>query len=147
VPKFSAQSIAQLDTCADALKRLFLEVIKDVDCTVLEGARTPEQQKLNVEKGVSKTLDSKHIPKPGQKALAADVAPYPLRWPQRPKDNSPEELTRWMKESARFYLFAGWVLKTANVLGIKIRWGGDWDGDWNLEEQDFDDLPHFELVE
>jgi peptidoglycan L-alanyl-D-glutamate endopeptidase CwlK len=27
-----------------------------------------------------------------------------------------------------------------------IRWGGDWDSDDIFDDQNFDDLPHFELV-
>ena len=45
-----------------------------------------------------------------------------------------------------FCLFAGVVLSTASQLGIKIRWGGDWDGDFDLKDQSFIDLPHFELI-
>jgi peptidoglycan L-alanyl-D-glutamate endopeptidase CwlK len=35
----------------------------------------------------------------------------------------------------------------ANTLGIKIRWGGDWNGDLQFRDEKFKDLPHFELVE
>jgi len=28
----------------------------------------------------------------------------------------------------------------------KLRWGGDWDSDKVFDDQNFDDLPHFELV-
>jgi len=30
-------------------------------------------------------------------------------------------------------------------MGIRLRWGGDWDGDTELDDNKFDDLPHFEL--
>ena len=30
--------------------------------------------------------------------------------------------------------------------GIPLRWGGDWDVDTELKDNDFDDLPHFELL-
>lgn len=139
MPKFSRASLDKLATCEPELQRLFETVVIYFDCTVLEGERTPEQQKLNVEKGVSKTLDSKHIPKPGQRARAVDVAPYPLAFPQR---NSPT----LVKDVARYYYFAGFVLGVAQILGINIRWGGDWDSDRDIHEQNFDDLVHFELI-
>jgi peptidoglycan L-alanyl-D-glutamate endopeptidase CwlK len=34
----------------------------------------------------------------------------------------------------------------AAKMGIKIRWGGDWDRDEELHDQTFFDLPHFELI-
>ena len=35
----------------------------------------------------------------------------------------------------------------ASQMGIKIRWGGDWDRDTDLSDNRFNDLPHFELME
>jgi peptidoglycan LD-endopeptidase CwlK len=32
-------------------------------------------------------------------------------------------------------------------MGIEIRWGGDWDGDGDLSDHKFNDLPHFELID
>ena len=46
-----------------------------------------------------------------------------------------------------FYFFGGYVVRTAEVLGIKLRWGGDWDSDYDLDDQKFMDLIHFELAE
>ena len=45
----------------------------------------------------------------------------------------------------RFVMFASFVLGVAAVLGINIRWGGDWDGDREYKDENFRDLPHFEL--
>ena len=41
--------------------------------------------------------------------------------------------------------FAGFVKGIALMLGIPIRWGGDWNGNNDLKDNNFDDLPHFEL--
>ena len=43
--------------------------------------------------------------------------------------------------------FAGYVQGVAEQLGIKIRWGGDWDSDFDFKDQTFNDLVHFELRE
>ena len=32
-------------------------------------------------------------------------------------------------------------------MGLKIRWGGDWDMDTQVKDNNFDDLPHFEIKE
>ena len=77
-----------------------------------------------VEQGKSKTMNSKHLT-----GKAVDVAPYPIDWNDR----------------ERFTYFAGYVMGIAAKMGIKLRWGGDWDRDHNLKENSFDDLPHFEI--
>jgi len=62
--------------------------------------------------------------------MAVDVAPYPIDW----------------DDLGGFYMFAGYVLRVAETMGIKIRYGGDWDGDRKTTDQRFKDLPHFELL-
>lgn len=143
MPSYSELSYSRLNTCDVRLQSIFMEVIKTIDCTILEGERSEERQRKNIEKGVSKTMDSKHLLRPSK---AVDVAPYPLKWPKPPKDDSVAERTRWMKEYAMFYLFAGYVLRVAEEKGIKIRWGGDWNGNFQVDDQSFDDLVHFELI-
>jgi len=127
--KFSERSTRRLNSCHPDLVRLFNEVIKNYDCTILEGHRSDERQEELYHEGKSKLRagQSKHNKNP---SLAVDVAPYPIRW------NEPE----------RFYHFAGFVLATAIELDINIRFGGDWDGDNDFNDQTFFDLPHFELV-
>jgi peptidoglycan L-alanyl-D-glutamate endopeptidase CwlK len=39
------------------------------------------------------------------------------------------------------------VLGIAKMMGLDIRWGGDWNGDFNLQNQNFYDLPHYEVRE
>jgi len=127
---FGASSKAQLDTVHPRLKELFNEVVKTFDCKVICGYRTQGDQDKAFEAGLSKVQwpNSKHNSYP---SLAVDVAPYPVDW----------------KDLNRFYHFGGYVRAVADRLGIKIRWGGDWDGDFDLKDQNFFDLPHFELVE
>lgn len=141
---FSSESRNRLATCHPRLVTLFELVVQDFDCTILEGKRTRDQQAENVRRGVSKTMDSRHLDEPV--ARAVDVAPYPLKWPKRPAaDATPAELLAWAKDLARYYLFAGYVLGRAGNLGIPLHWGGDWDRDWDVHENNFDDLVHFEL--
>lgn len=130
MPAFGAASEMQLATCHPDLQRLFRRVVEFWDCQVLEGKRSEAQQQINVAHGVSKTLDSKHVYPIDGPSLAADVAPYPVKWNDLP----------------RFYAFAGFVIGTAREMGITLRWGGDWDSDREFADQKFNDLPHFELV-
>ena len=135
MPKFSEASKSKLASCHHDLQRLFNEVIKHYDCTIIQGARSDvEQKKLFAEKktkadGVNDK--SKHqVDKEFPFSRAVDVSPFPIKW----------------EEKDRFILFAGRVEGIAQAMGIKIRWGGNWNGDNELRDNNFDDLVHFELI-
>ena len=87
--RFGRKSRTNLLTCDDRLQEVFNEVIKYVDCSVLEGHRSEERQDNLYDKGRSKVK-------------------YP---------------------NGR----------------ITLRWGGDWDMDFQVKDNGFDDFPHFEL--
>jgi hypothetical protein len=109
---------------------LFGEVVKHFDCTIICGHRGEVEQDRACFDGRSKVRfpNSKHNKQP---SLGVDVAPYPIDW----------------SEYNRFYMFVGVVRGIAAVLGIPIRCGADWDGDLEVKDQNFHDLPHFELLE
>jgi peptidoglycan L-alanyl-D-glutamate endopeptidase CwlK len=48
-------------------------------------------------------------------------------------------------DTTRFYVLAGYVLGIATRLGVPLRWGGDWNGNWSYRDQRFHDLGHLEL--
>ena len=54
MPKFSNRSAERLATCHADLQRLFNEVIKKYDCTILEGHRSNERQEELYRQGKSK---------------------------------------------------------------------------------------------
>ena len=62
MPQFGERSARALETAHPDLQRLFVEVIKYYDCSVLEGHRGQVAQEEAVAKGLSKTHwpDSKH---------------------------------------------------------------------------------------
>lgn len=127
---FSQQSLDRLKTCEHDLQELMHHVLNVHDCTILEGHRTEAAQNEYFRTGKSKVQypDSKHNRYP---SIGVDVAPYPIDW----------------NNTKRFYFFAGIVKGVAESMNIKIRWGGDWDSDNDLDDQTFMDLVHFELVE
>ena len=128
MPRFGKKSKKQLSTCDKKLQEVFNEVIKTVDCSVLEGHRNKADQNKLYEEGKTKLQYplGRHNELPSR---AADVVPYPIDWDDR----------------ERFTLFAGFVLGIAKSMGIILRWGGDWDMDWEVNDNKFDDFPHFEL--
>lgn len=128
---YSKSSKEKLDTCHPELQRLFNEVLKTYDHTITCGHRNKEDQNAAFANGTSqlKWPNGNHNKTP---SIAVDVAPFPVDYSNK------------LKVLARFYHFAGYVLATAERLGIPIRWGGDWDSDKIFTDQNFDDLPHFE---
>lgn len=139
MPKFSKPSLDQLSTCHPNLQAVFNEVIKFRDCKILEGHRNEEAQHQAFITGKSK-LDwpnGNHNKFPSD---AVDAAPYPVEFPL-PTDSAQVK----QKKLMQFCVFAGYVLATADQLGIPLRWGGDWDMDTDLKDNSFDDLVHFEL--
>ena len=129
MPRYSSTSKLRLSTCHRDIQAVFNEVIKHTDCTILEGHRGEEEQNHAFDEGRSQILwpYGSHNSVPSE---AVDAVPYPIDW----------------KDRERFTLFAGFVLGVAAQMGIELRWGGDWDRDWKVKDNRFDDLPHFQLV-
>lgn len=130
MPSFSRSSREKLLTCDHRIQKVMNEVIKHFDCKILVGHRTKEEQQEAYDGGFSKVQfpHSKHNSQPSR---AVDVAPYPVNW----------------NDIDRFYFFAGYVMGIADLMGIRLRWGGDWDMDTQVNDQTFFDLAHFELVD
>ncbi len=129
MPSFSPRSRNILQSCDSQLQVLFSTIITNFDCIVVSGYRSKIEQDNLFQRGLSKLKFplSKHNKSPSR---AVDVYPYPIDWQDRD----------------RFHYFAGYVLGRAEHFGYKLRWGGDWDRDWQVRDNVFDDLGHFELI-
>ena len=129
MPAFGERSRSRLEQVHPLMRQLMERVVEVIDITVLTGHRTRDDQTEAYNTGKSKLQwpDSKHNQLPSS---AVDIAPYPIP-------------TGWKPQT--FYYVAGVVKAEAHHMGLKIRWGGDWDGDDDLHDQTFNDLVHFEL--
>lgn len=129
MPKFSERSLSHLSTCHPDIQRILNAVILFFDFTVLVGHRDKEAQNEAFATGRSgkQYPNSKHNALP---SIAVDIAPWPIDW----------------KDRERFTYLAGHIKQAANELGLKVRWGGDWDQDTQVNDNNFDDLVHFEIV-
>lgn len=130
MPHFSGRSLAHLAQCHPDIQQVLDEVIKHFDCKVTCGHRPKNEQDM-LYHGVPKRTqvkwpNSRHNSVPAE---AVDVVPYPVNYSDR----------------ERFTLFAGYVLGIAAMMGIDLVWGGDWDDDTEVDDNKFDDLPHFQL--
>tara|TARA_R110002012_G_scaffold8925_2_gene41075 strand:- start:30 stop:422 length:393 start_codon:yes stop_codon:yes gene_type:complete len=128
MPRYSKKSKGRLKSCDKRLQDVFNEVIKHVDCSILEGHRSKERQNKLYDEGRTKVKypNGRHNSSPSK---AVDVTPYPVDWEDRERQT----------------LFAGFVIGIARGMGIRLRWGGDWDMDFQVMDNRFDDFPHFEV--
>lgn len=152
MPEFnSARSARVIQELVLPLKVVLLVAIKHIDFSLVQGARPLGEQVRLFDNGQSEldgiTQISKHqvwtseeLPngytEARPKAWAVDIlpAPYTLHG-IKAYDDRP-----------RFTQYAGFILGIGANMGIELRWGGDWNGDFSYHDQKFHDLPHLELV-
>jgi len=138
---YGSASRQRLATCDPRIKLIMRKALALglVDISIIEGVRVKEEQNrfyyMRPQKSKVKWPYSKHnIINPKDKSLAFDAGPF---------ING--------KVSYNFnhccYL-AGIIIALSASLGIKLRWGGNWDMDGEpITDQDFQDLIHYEIVE
>lgn len=143
--KFSNRSKTRLGTCEMDLQELCNEALQIMNLTVLEGHRLTEDQLKKFRAGLSKVKWSKHNETPSE---AVDISPWPI--PDKWGSAGPDRLfnIKEFKERAKFYYLGGIMMALAYVRGISLRWGGNWDRDYEVDfgDQSFDDLVHFEVT-
>ena len=126
MPRFGRRSKQRLKGVDAKLVNVANELIKLMDVTVIEGLRSQKRQDELVVQGKSKTKFGKHV-----QGKALDLAPYPIDWEDR----------------ERPHYMGGLARGIGHMLGVKIRWGGDWDSDGEIKDNNFDDLVHIEIKE
>jgi len=149
--KFGDKSLRQYNTLHRDLQIILSEAIKIIDFSILEGIRTTERQKKLFKEGRSK-LDgvnkkSKHQGKKDKEgnfvSFAVDIMPY---------KKGTNAFSGKQKDKNRFYFLMGIIkgitqkLIDDNKITHNVRFGLDWDGDFQFDDQSFDDLPHMELI-
>jgi len=115
----------------------------DLDITLLYGHRTPQEQYeiwcqgrtkpgaiVTHKDGIKDKSMHNYFP-----SLAMDIALF----------DSSSTPVDW-KDLSRFFYLGGRIVQIARDLKIPMRWLGDADGDTNIKEEKFIDLPHFELI-
>lgn len=129
---FGIKSQTLLKQAHPDLQRLFNRVNEIVQCSILSSGRDLLEQQGLVTKGLSKTLDSKHLIQPDGFAHAVDVAPDPVDFDR--KDYNLDLI-----------YFSGIVMGIAHSMNIRIRCGCDWNRNNQVADEKFKDLDHFEL--
>jgi len=132
MPNFGKRSKQRLEGVDDRLVKVLNKAVEYFDITIIEGLRSQERQNQLVKEGKSKTKFGKHV-----QGKAVDIAPYPVDFNARDD----------------FHYLGGFILAIAMSMGVKIRWGGDWNasslyqGKRTTKDNSFDDLVHFEILD
>lgn len=136
MPLYSAHSSTVLAMAHPDLQKIFNEVIRWYDNTVAVSYITKAQAEDDFNKGLSHIhYPTKHNTKP---SIAVDVYPY-------------------INGTVSFDLkqglnFGGYVMAVANrmhedgLITHVVRWGGDWNGNHDVNDNSFEDTGHFELI-
>lgn len=130
---FGKHSELYLSQAHPDLQFLFRQVNNVYQCTILSGGRTITEQQALVKKGLSKTMNSKHLIQKDGFCWALDVAPDPVDFERK-------------SYNLDMIYFAGRVFEMARQLGIDIIYGGDWNENNLISDTSFLDLDHFELA-
>lgn len=123
--KPSIKSMRRLDEVHPVLSAVVMLAMSTSkhDFFVAEGIRSIEKQKEYVEKGVSWTMDSLHLPQDDGYAHAVDLYPTGFMDLDKVTDEAYEHVCAAM-------------MKAAEYMGVKIEWG------YALWKKD---KPHFQL--
>jgi peptidoglycan L-alanyl-D-glutamate endopeptidase CwlK len=133
MPKFGKDSLAVRGQLHPDLQRVVDEVIKYVDIKLVEGFRGRTAQNIAFAKGNSEKQWplSNHNKWP---SYAVDAVPFPVDWSDKAAN-----LER--------YVFVAGVFHTVGIqLSLPIRWGGDWNSNNDMRDENFRDRDHFELL-
>lgn len=139
MPAFSARSLGHLVTVHLDGQAIMNEVIKMFDCTILEGHRSIEQQNAYFEQGLSK-LKGDAGPHTKNPSMAWHAMPWFLTEPHIDWNHNAS-----MAHLAGFIRGVAFMLHTQGKITHLVRWGGDWDRDFDVREKQWNDLAHYEL--
>ena len=139
MPKLGKRSMSRLKGVDPRLISVLQKVVKYFDITVIEGLRSQERQNELLAQGKSKTKFGKHV---------QGLAVYNFQTKKIDWDNRDD-----------WHYLGGFVLGVAAVMGVNLRWGGDWSSPSldkkvmmgkevrTTKDNGFDDLLHFEIME
>lgn len=132
MPSFGSKSRAKLENLHPDMVRVVNRAITIYDFTIGQTTRTEEQHEDYIDRGTTTVPYFKTRHKPNKDGLseAVDIIPWPIDW----------------KDLNRFHFLAGAMFMAAAIENVEIVWGGDWNSNKDFTDQDFNDLPHFELA-
>lgn len=147
--RLGSTSVKRLSTCHGEIQAVIELAIKrsPIDFGVAQGSRTITEQQEYFNNGKSKINPKAYITKEKLFAHAKHLVDDDIRTKSDAVDVYAFVNGKASWESSSLILIAGVILSCADELGIKLRWGGNWDQDGEIvTDQTFQDFPHFERV-
>lgn len=135
--EFSKRSLDRIETTSPLIQKIIKEALATslIDFGIPEygGKRTAKEQKSLFDcKPQRSKCDGKKKKSYHQSGLAVDIVAY--------VNGS------YTYDKRYYYMLGHHILATAKKMGhSNMHWGGDWDKDFDLDDQTFMDLCHFEL--
>ena len=150
-------SINKLMTCKTPLIKFGTALDLVVPSIVMWGHRPEKDQQKMYDSGRSRAKpgQSKHNVNPSEAIdIVYDTVDWQalddywrvLKWVRQGKRIDPQKYKNATMEWARAYWYCGMAMMIAKDHGINIRGGHNWDGDFDIKDQNFYDLFHFELI-
>lgn len=145
---FSKTSAERLATCDPYIQKVLNKAIEisEVDFGIAQGERTVAQQQQYFDEGKSRVnpqnYSAEELPLKGfhitneiyTKSGAVDIYAYY------------NGAAQW--DSKHLTYLAGIIMAVDGMMENKMKWGGNWDMDGVIiDDQSFDDLPHFQMIE
>jgi peptidoglycan L-alanyl-D-glutamate endopeptidase CwlK len=141
MPIYSQHSLNALASAHPLWTKILTYVLEEleIDHRVLEGHRGKDAQNaaFDTKKSTLRWPESKHNQLP---SLAVDAVPCPIKW----NSTDPRVIEKYKQEMVRFATVVQMV--ALFKFGVIVRWGGDWNRDWSLMDNVFNDYPHLELI-
>lgn len=136
--KFGRTSLGRLAGVDRRLQLVLREAIRYADFAIITGHRTEAEQNAayyaKPQRSKVKWPNSKHNSLP---SMAVDIAPYPKMFSE----------TDPVASAAEFAFVAGIIVGVARTMEVKLRWGGDWNGNLDTTDQVLKDWGHLEIQE
>lgn len=136
---YGPNSLKNLLTTTNKIQTVFHAALalQLIDISIIEGVRGKAEQNRYYDLNKSRVQwpDGKHnVLVEGDKSRAVDAGPY---------------INGKISYDHRHCCFlAGIVLGVGSVMGINLRWGGNWDMDHEpITDQEFQDLVHYEEID
>lgn len=162
MPDFGRKSTEIRATINPVLGLLCDGVVKYHDISLIRGRCGKAEQNRLFDLGLSKLQwphsnhnANEYSPFPDNLAMAVDAVPFPVPkgWGELRSKTTMARDIEW-KERVKFYMMVAvfkyeWAQlqnKYKALREYKLRCGADWDGDNDFNDQNFDDLCHFEIV-
>lgn len=152
---FGKNSLKHRATCHPLLQKVLDKAAEFYNFSVVAGMRGEAEQNDAFARGVSKLKfpESMHNNNP---SLAFDVYPWHPVYGSLTEDSSVVysvgKISGRGESAARYFIreeycmMAQAIKDAATSVGVELRWGGDWDRDFDRLDQSFNDLAHFELT-